>query len=152
MANLSITSASAVVMLSVASVFPTAQQLRGFGVDEAFDTEPVEAAEVQLGVDGFAAAGWVPRLVPQTYTLHAASPDFVIFEDWVAAQDAIQEILYASATITIPAIKRKYSFAQGALTRFPTLPNARRTLQQRQFVITWMPPSVGVPAVTSAPT
>jgi hypothetical protein len=152
MAALTITSASSIVMLSVASVFPTAQQLRGFGVDEAFDTEPTEAAEVQLGVDGFAAAGWVPRLVVQTFTLHAASPDFTIFEDWIAAQDLIEEVLYAAATITIPAIKRKYNFAQGALTRFPSLPNARKTLQQRQFTITWMPPSTGLPAVTSAPT
>jgi hypothetical protein len=149
---LSITSASSIVMLSVASVFPTPQQLRGFGVDEAFDTEPSDAAEVALGVDGFAAAGWVPRNVVQTYTLHAASPDFTLFEDWVAAQDQIQEILYASATITIPALKRKYAFAQGALTRFPALPNARRTLQQRQFVITWMPAPGGVPAITASPT
>jgi len=132
-----ITSASAIYMLSIDSVFPTPQQLQGFGVDEAFDTEQTDIAEVALGVDGFSAAGWLPRLTPQTITLHAASPSFYIFDDWVAAMDQLKEVLYASATITIPAIKRKYTLQQGTLTRFPTIGSVRRTLQARQFVIVW---------------
>jgi hypothetical protein len=137
MAALTITSASAVYMLSIDTVYPTPQKLEGFGVDEAFDTEATEIAEVQLGVDGFSASGWVPRLTTQTITLIASSPSFRIFEDWVAAMDLIKEVYYANATISIPAIKRKYSLRQGTLTRFSSLPNARKTLQQRQFTIVW---------------
>lgn len=148
---LTITSANAVFMLSVASVFPTAQQIQDFGVDEAFDTEAVETAEIQLGVDGIAVAGWVPRLVKQTITLLASSQSFTMFEDWITAQDKINEILYASATITIPSIARKYSCAQGVLSRYPSLPNVRKVLQQRQFEITWMPRGLGLPAITSGP-
>jgi hypothetical protein len=134
---LSITSASVIYMLSIDTVYPTPQKLEGFGVDEAFDTEASEIAEVQLGVDGFSAAGWVPRLTTQTISLLAASPSFRIFEDWAAAMDLIKEVYYANATIEIPAIKRKYSLRKGVLTRYPSMPNARRTLQQRQFQIIW---------------
>lgn len=151
MAKLTITSANSIFMLSIESVFPTPQQLVGFGVDEAFDTEPADMAEVVVGVDNIGVAGWVPRLVTQTITLLAASPSFTIFEDWVQAQDAIQEVLYASATVTLPSIGRKYAFTKGALSRYPALPNVRRTLQQRQFTIVWMPPGNSLPPMTSAP-
>jgi hypothetical protein len=137
MPNYSVTSASAIYMLSIDTVYPTPQKLEGFGVDEAFDTEAVEMAEVQLGVDGFSAAGWVPRLTIQTITLLAASPSFLIFENWAAAMDLIKEVYYATGIITIPAIKRKYTLRRGVLTRYPPVPNARRTLQQRQFQVTW---------------
>jgi hypothetical protein len=146
-----ITSANAVYMLSLPAVFPVAQQLEGFGVDEAFDTEPADTAEVRLGVDGLGVAGWIPRLTEQNITLLAASSSFLIFENWVMAQDVIGEIIYASAIVLIPSIARKYSFVQGALTRFPALPNVKKVLADRQFRITWMPPAPGIPAVTFAP-
>jgi hypothetical protein len=151
MASLTITAANAVFMLSVDSVFPTAQQLQQFGVDEAFDPEQVDAGVVEMGVDGIGVGGWLPRVVPMTVTLQAASPSFRVFEDWVAAQDQLREVLYGHAIIRIPAIGREYTCAQGTLVRHSTMPSARRTLRQRQWQITWMPPSQGIPAITSAP-
>jgi hypothetical protein len=142
---LKITSANSVYMLAIESVFPTPQQIQGFGVDEAFDTEAAAAAEVQLGVDGFAASGWTPRLTTQTITLLAASESFRIFEDWLAAMDQAREVLYATGIIEIPSIGRKYFLPQGTLTNFPAMPNAKRVLQQRQFTIVWAWP------VTSSP-
>lgn len=148
---LTITSANSVFMLAITGVYATPQQLMAFGVDEAFDTEAGETAEVVVGVDNYGVAGWRPRTFRQTVTLLASSPSFLIFENWIAAMDQINEVLYASAIVSIPAIARKYTFPQGALTRYPPLPNVRRTLQQRQFEITWMPQGLGQPAVTSAP-
>ena len=151
MAAPTITSANAIFMISVASVFPAPVQLQGFGVDEAFDTEATDVAETQVGVDGYGVAGWIPRQVPMTITLLASSPSFLIFEEWVTAQDKLNEILYASCVISIPSIGRKYAGALGALTRYPQLPNVRRVLQQRQFVITWLPQGLGRPALTQGP-
>lgn len=148
---LTITSASAVYMLSIPGVFGGPQQLQGFGVDDAFDAEAVDSAVVQTGVDGHGVAGWVPREVPQTITLIAASPSFVVFDSWIAAMDALYEIIYASAVISIPSIGRKYTCLQGALTRYPTMPAARRVLNQRAFTITWMPPGNRQPAIINAP-
>ena len=144
-APLKITSANAIFMLAVDSVFPTPQQLQGFGVDEAFDTEAADVAEVQLGVDGFIGAGWIPRLTTQTITLLASSPSFALFEQWVLAMDTTQEVFHATGSITLPAIGRIYSLPQGTLTRYPALPNARRVLQHRQFTIMWGFPITGAP-------
>ena len=142
---LKITAANATYYLSIASVFPSAQQLQGWGVDEAFSTEPADTAEVQLGVDGFAASGFLPRLTRQTITLLASSPSFLLFEQWVTAMDTAVEVFYATGTIIIPAIGRKYSLPQGTLIRYPAMPNARRTLQNRQFTIEWAWPITGGP-------
>lgn len=143
MAQYTITSANAIVMLSVDVVFPTPQKLVGFAVDAGFDTETAEVAEVQLGIDGFAAAGWLPRVITQTYSLIAASPSFRMFEDWAAAQDTLREIYQANGTIELPAIKRKYSLRQGVMTRVSVMPNARRVLDARQFTIVWTGGVVG---------
>lgn len=148
---LTITSMNALYMLTIPGVFSAPQQLQAFGVDEAFETDPVDAAVVQTGVDGIGTAGLVPREVPQTITLLASSASFMLFDSWVQAQDALKDIIYASAIITLPSIGRKYTCYQGALTRYPTMPSARRTLQQRQFQITWLPPGNGQPAIFGAP-
>ena len=146
-APLTITSANAIYLISVASVFPTPQQLQGWAVDEAFDTEESDIAEIQIGVDGLTASGWLPRLTPQTITFLAASPsNFQIFEQWQQAQDLAQDIFHAQGTIIIPAIKRQYTLPNGTLgPRYQALSNARRVLQARRFMITW-----GWP-ITSAP-
>jgi hypothetical protein len=140
-----ITSATAVYMLSISSVFPTPQKIDQFGVDEAFDTDMADTAEVRLGVDGVAVSGWIPRLTKQTITLLASSESFVIFENWVAAQDIIKEVLYATGLIQIPGIKRQYVLPQGTLTRYPAMPNAKRVLADRRFEITWSWPITGAP-------
>jgi hypothetical protein len=135
---LSITSANAIYLLSIPGVFPVAQQLTGFGVDEAFDTEAAEISEIKLGVDGVFAAGWTPRITKQTITLLAASQaSFTIFETWIAAQDTTMSVVYATGTIILPAIQRKYTLYPGALTRFPALPNVKKVLADRQFEISW---------------
>lgn len=145
-----ITSASAVFMLSIASVYPTPQQLQGFGTDDAFLTDVVDASEVQIGVDGGSAAGWIPRAPKQTIRFLASSPSITIFENWIVAQDAIQDILYASATILQPAISKKYALNQGSLMRVSTMADVRKVLANREFEIMWMP-QPGIPAVTPAP-
>jgi hypothetical protein len=137
MAGLTITAATAIYTLVVDTVFPVPQTLQGFGVDEAFDTEAAETAVVELGVDGVAVSGWVPRLTKQTITLLPSSISFILFEQWVEAMDRGQEVLYATGVIKIPAVKRQYNLPQGTLTRHPALPNAKRVLRDRQFEITW---------------
>lgn len=148
---LTITSMNSVFMLTIPTVFPAPQQIQGFGVDEAFETDPVDSSVVQTGVDGVGTAGLVPREVPMTVTLLASSASFVVFDSWLAAMDALRDVVYASAVISMPSIGRKWTCYQGSLTRYPTMPSARRTLQQRQFQITWMPPGGGQPAIFGAP-
>lgn len=146
-----ITAANSVLMLAIASVFPTPVQIQEFGVDDAFASEMAEIAVTQVGVDGTGVAGWVPREVTMTVTLLASSvSSFTVFEAWIAAMDNVQEVLYANATIVLPAVQRKYTLQKGVLTRYPQMPNVKRTLQQRQFEIKWLPDR-GIPAITSGP-
>jgi len=145
-----ITSANAVYLLSIDGVFGAPVQLQGWGVDEAFDTDAVDASETMVGVDGTGVAGWVPREVPQTLTLLGSSPSNDVFDAWVQAQDAIQDILYASGTISIPALGKQYAMALGTLKRYPIITNVKKVIQPRVYVIHWLP-QPGIPAVTVSP-
>jgi hypothetical protein len=145
-----ITSATAVYLLSITGVFNTPVQLSGFASDEAFDTNAVDASVTQIGVDGTGVAGWVPRPVEQTISLLASSPSNAVFDQWIQAQDAQLDVIYASGSIRLASLGVQYTMPQGTLKRYPIAPNARRVLMPRVFTIEWLP-QPGTPAVTVAP-
>lgn len=146
MALRTITAANSVYMLSIVGLYSTPQQLQGYSVDAAFETEASEPAEVQMGVDGIMSAGFVPFLTKQTITLQADSASIPIFEDWLAAQKQAREILYANATIVLPSLQRKYALTQGVLSSIVSIPGAKKVMQPRPFTITWasIDPAPGV--------
>lgn len=147
----SITSANAVFVLSIASLYPQGVRLQEFGVDDAFTTDLTDATETQVGVDGFGVAGYVPRSPAMTIRLLAsATTAFTVFENWIAAQDALQDVLYAAATISMPSVGRKYTCYRGSLMRVSTMADARRVLANREFHIQWLPQGT-IPAISAAP-
>lgn len=143
--RLTITSSNCIMMLTVDLVFPTPVRLQDFGPDRMFDTAQSTLAESQLGVDGFYAAGYLPRVTRQSITLSAASRSFPFFEAWVAAMDEQGEVLYGTMDLRIPAIRKKYNAPQITLMEWPTMPNAGKVLNPREFVIEM------APGVTIAP-
>ena len=145
-----ITSATAIYILGIAGLFTPGVQLSGWAVDEAFDTETVDAAETQLGVDGTGVSGWIPREVPQTISLLATSPSAAVFDAWIAAEDAIQDVIYATGNIRIPSLGLQYSMPQGTLKRYQTAPNAKKVFMMRSYTIVWQP-QPGISAMTVAP-
>lgn len=145
-----ITSANSVFMLGVAGLFVPAVQLQGWGVDEAFDTEAVDAAETQLGVDATGVSGWVPREISQTLTFLASSASCDVFDSWIAAQDAIEDVIYATGNIRAPSLGKQWAMPQGTLKRYPTAPNAKKVFMPRAYTIIWQP-QPGVPAMTVSP-
>lgn len=148
---LTITSANAIFVLTVPQVFPNGIQLQKFGVDDAFTTEIVDATETQVGVDGFGVAGYIPRSPRMTIRLLAsADVDYTVFETWIAQQDLIGDVLYASASIALPSVGRKYTCYQGSLMGISSLPDARRVLANREFNIRWLPQG-RIPAITFGP-
>lgn len=146
-----ITSANSVLLLGVDSVYPTAQQIQEFGVDDAFTTDLIDTAETQVGVDGYGVGGFVPSSVMMTIRLLASSSSNSVFENWVGAQFTANEIFYANGIITQPSIKRQYTMYRGVLMRVNTLADARRVLQNREFHISWLPNGPGVPAISFTP-
>ncbi len=144
--TLNITSANAIYTIIAPPLYQTPQQIQGWSVAEAFDTEQAEAAEVQIGVDGFVASGWLPRITRQTLTLLAASPSIDLFEQITMSQDQLKQNFSLTGMVTILATGKKYNLPDGTLTRSPALPNARRVLDPRRFEIIWGVPIPVAPA------
>ena len=132
-----ITGANAVYTISITDLFPAPVQLQGFAADDVFDTDPLESAEVLMGVDGFLSAGFVFVPVKQSVTLQADSPSNLIFDAWWSANQASRSVFYANGFISLTAIKTQWVMINGVLTTYPPTPNVKKLLQPRKYAITW---------------
>jgi hypothetical protein len=132
-----ITAANATYTITILGLFPTPQQIQGFATDSAFDTESAEMAEVMKGVDGRMSAGWVPFITQQGVALQADSPSMFIFDQWINIQKVNREIYPASAIISMPSIKVKFTLTNGVLRTGPQIPGTRKVLQPRTFQLSW---------------
>lgn len=133
----SITSTNSTYILTIPGVFPIPQVLQGYATDAAFDTDQSQNAEVVMGVDGKMSAGYVPFITNQTIHLQADSLSVFLFEAWLAAEKAINEKLFAIGVITLPSVRRTYTLRDGVLTSSNPIASVQRTLQPRDFTISW---------------
>jgi hypothetical protein len=133
----SITSANAQVLISIPSLFPVPQALQAFAVEDIFDVDPIEPVETLMGVDGILSAGFVFVPVNQTFALQADSPSIVIFDTWWTAMQVVKDVYFASATILLPSLSKKWAMSQGVLTNYKPMPDAKKVLQPQRFRITW---------------
>lgn len=132
-----ITSANSVFTITLPTLFPAPQNLAGYATDDAFDTNEIDDAEVVMGVDGKMSAGFTPFITPMVVHLQADSPSISLFEAWLAAQKASQEMIYAGAIISLPSVLRKYVCINGVLRTVSQIPSARKVLQARAFTLNW---------------
>lgn len=137
MALKTITAANSVYMLAITGLFQTPQKLQGYGADAAFATAAVRNGETVMGVDGNMSGGFVFVQREQTITLMPDSPSCDMFDAWDAAQQAAEDIFFASAIITLPGLQKSWTGIKGVLTNFTPVSDVRRTLQARTFGITW---------------
>jgi hypothetical protein len=135
MAKRTITSANSSFMLVVPDVFPVPQQIQGYAVDDAFDTENVEIAQTQMGVDGLMSGGFTPYITPLTVHLMADSPSILVFEAWGGAMKAAREVFYGSAIIAMPSIGKNYTLVNGVMVNFKPLPDAKKVLQAVHYTL-----------------
>lgn len=133
----SITSANAIIMLTVAGLFDAPQQIQGFAADDVFSTDAVVPGETMMGVDGRLSGGHVNNPVMQSYALQADSPSVDFFDAWFNAQKALGDTYVANGVITLPSLGTKWSMTRGFLTNYPFMPDAKKLLQPRRFQITW---------------
>ena len=134
---MSITSANSVYTLSIATIFANPIQLQGYAADDAFTTASITTAEVQMGVDGVMASGFVYAPTVQEITLLANSPSAALFDQWYQAQIQAKDVYAASGVIRLPSLQVKWTMTNGTLTSFMPIPDAKRVLQARKFGITW---------------
>lgn len=133
----SITSANAVLMLSINSLYPVPQQLQGFAADDIFDMGDMSIAETSMGVDGKLSAGFVFVPVPQSITLQADSDSNLIFDAWFAAQKAAREVYRANGIVRLSALGMSYTLTNGVLTGYKPIADAKKMLQPRKYSIVW---------------
>jgi hypothetical protein len=132
-----ITAANSVFALAITGLYTSPQILQGYATDDGFTTEAVENAEVVMGLDGHMSAGFIFNPIKQTVTLMPDSPSLDIFNNWSLAQLASREVLVANASISLPAIGKKYVMTRGFLTSHKPIPDVKKLLTAVQYQITW---------------
>jgi hypothetical protein len=133
----SITGANSTILLSITGLFPIPQQLFGFAADDVFDSEAVAPAEVLTGVDGNLSAGWIFVPVKMGFSFQSDSDSNKLFESWYQAQQAIQDLYFATGEARLPATSRSYIMRRGVLTSHKPTPDVKKVLQPRKYEITW---------------
>ena len=133
----SLTSANAVLLLTIDGVYSSPQQLQRFATDDIFDVDAVQSAETAMGVDGYLSAGFVWNEKVQRITLQADSPSNTIFETWNSAMESSQEVFACSGSITLKSVNRKFTMIRGILTSYAPIPSGKKILQPRTYAITW---------------
>jgi hypothetical protein len=132
-----ITTANAVLAISIPNLYPTAQLIQGFASDDAFDIDAIESAETQMGVDGKFAIGWIPKEVKQNIALLANSDSNSFFDQWYLANQAIRDQFVASGTIIAESVGVKLKLDNGALMSYMPLAPHKKVLQPRKYTIVW---------------
>lgn len=132
-----ITSANSSFAIVIPGVYSAPQSIQGYATDDAFAVEAIEKVEVRMGIDGKQSAGYVFQPYKMSITLQADSGSFDIFTNWQLAQDALREVIAGAATIIIPSIGYKFAMSNGYLTKFQSMPEAKKTLDPLKFEISW---------------
>ncbi len=132
-----LTAANSILTLAIAGLYPVPQLIQGYATDDAFAFPDVKPGEAMMGVDGKLSGGFLPYPTEQDITLQADSASNVIFDDWLAAQNAAKEIYIANAIVIYPAISKQFTFTKGILTMTSPLATAKKLLQPRRYHITW---------------
>lgn len=132
-----LTSANATIFLSVASVFPTPQQLQGFAADDVFSSEKLNSAELSMGVDGKLSGGFVFVAAKWSVTLQADSDSNFFFDQWYQAQQVQRELLPASGLVLLQTLNTKWTLTRGYLTGYVPIPDTKKIINPRNFEMTW---------------
>lgn len=132
-----ITSANAVLTLSVSALFPTPIQIQGFSTDDIYGIAAIKSVETAMGVDGLLSGGFVFVAIVQTLMLQADSASNDFFDTWWTNQQSGKGVFVASGLIKLPAITTKFNQTRGFLTSYTPAPAGKKTLQARSYEITW---------------
>ncbi|QTD90829.1 phage tail fiber protein [Burkholderia anthina] len=132
-----ITSANSVIMLAAGTIFPVAQQIQGYSAEDIFDTDDVEMAEVQMGLDKKQSYGYVPFNVKWRLTLMANSDSIAMFDSVIVAERVMTDKFRWDGVVTLPGTSKKFTMVNGVLTRGKVMPDAKKVLQPQTYEITW---------------
>ncbi len=142
-----ITSANAVLLLSIPLLLPTPIQLQGFAADDIYDSDDIDAADTVMGADGKLSGGVVLAMVAQNIRFQADSPSIPTIDALYQSQRAAVAIFGLQMNVTLTSVGTSYQCFNGILRRWKLLPDAKRILQPRTARIEWesiIPTPVGI--------
>jgi hypothetical protein len=134
---MSISSANAVIMFTAGVVFPQPYQLQQFSADNVLGSDPIAAAETQMGVDGKLTAGFINTPTRQTYYLMADSPSTYFFDQLYFQEKSQQDKIPIFGSIIFPAVKKRWAMVKGFLVEYPPVPRAGKTLKELEYIVLW---------------
>lgn len=137
MASQTITSANAVLTLTVPGIFPAPIQIQGFSAEKAWSTDQQETTESMIGVDGLKASGWVPAMIKQAFSLMANSPSRSVFNAIARAQKANREAIVFQGTFVLSSTGETFSCLNGTLKDYKPIPDGAKVLQPIEFNVEW---------------
>jgi hypothetical protein len=132
-----ITAADATIVFTAPPIFTAGQIIAGFAPDDVFQVPQRRLAQVEMGVDGFLASGFIFQLQPWNFTLQAPSPSNDFFDELVAAQLAAKTTFFIQGEVALPSTGRSYLMQNGTLVEYAPAPSARQVLQPRAYGISW---------------
>ena len=133
----SITSANAILIITIPLVFPVPQQLQGFAADDIYDIAQVKPTETMMGADGKLSGGRVPVPKVQTISFQADAASNDVFHTWNSQQEASGDVYIATGMVLLTAISKKFVQNVGYLTGYKPAPAGKKTLQPSTYEITW---------------
>lgn len=123
-----ITSANAVLVMTVADLFPAGITLQGFAADQSYSQDELQVTEDRMGVDGNLVAGWIPSIKSVTIMLEASSPSYTPMVQLYRAMEMKRGIIPVSLVATIPSIKRIYTWSEGVMKSGTPVANGKKIL------------------------
>lgn len=132
---MSITSANAILTLTVAGLFPTPVQIQGFSVDRAWESNATNMTESQIGVDGRKTAGFIFQIQDMTISLQGDSPSRAVFTSIRNTQRQIREVLRIDGTLDLNSTGESFVLTNGSLQTAKPLPDGQKVLSQMDYVI-----------------
>jgi hypothetical protein len=133
-----LTSANAVLTLSIDGLFPAPVQIRGFSTEDMTNSESVTTLASARGVDGRLSFGFqYPDAYVQNIMLQGDSDSIDFFDIWFGANSAQGEIYVATGSLAVPSLGKRITMIRGGLQSWPPLPSLGRTVRARTAVIHW---------------
>lgn len=126
--NRDITSANAVAVLTVDTLFPVGMRLENWSTDAAVTADERQIAETRMGIDGKMSAGYIPSPHVITLTFEPISPSLRLIETVVKSTEALRKTFRCGLTITLPSLGKVFAYQNGVVMNDKLFPDIKKIL------------------------
>lgn len=126
--NRNITSADAIAVMTVDSLYPQGFRLEQFSTDAAISQGDDTVSETRMGVDGHMVAGYTPSIKTITITLEPSSPSIPYLDNLYKSMQKNKKTYLCSLIVTVPSLSKVIQYSYGVLKTAKILPDLQKTL------------------------